>query len=220
VIERPVLRDRVKDVLLERIASGAYPPGARLVETRIAQELGTSQAPVREALRDLEQLGLVVHEAYRGCSVRAVSAAELLEAFPVRAALEALAARLAAPRIAEADLDRLDALLEEMAAAARAGDALAQSHANAAFHGTIVAAAGNATLVRQWSLLEPFARTYLTVQRARLDLAALADRHRPVVAALRARDGEAAATAMQTHLEEAQRLLAHPATTATEEHAA
>ena len=98
MIERPVLRDRVKDVLLERIVSGGYPPGARLVETRIAQELGTSQAPVREALRDLEQLGLVVHEAYRGCSVRAVSAAELLEAFPVRAALEALAARLAGSR--------------------------------------------------------------------------------------------------------------------------
>ena len=58
------------------------------------------------------------------------------------------------------------------------------------------------------------------MQRAGVDLAALADRHRPVVAALRARDGDAAAAAMQTHLEEAERLLAHPATTATEEHAA
>jgi len=112
------LRDSVRDLLLERVLAGEYPPGARLVETRIARELGISQAPLREALRDLEQLGLVVHEAYRGCSVRAVSAAELLEAFPVRAALEALAARLAAPRIDDADLDRLDALVEDMAAAA------------------------------------------------------------------------------------------------------
>ena len=91
VTEAPVLRsnlrEQIKDVMLQRIVSGAYPPGARLVETRIAQELGVSQAPVREALRDLEQLGCIVHEPFRGCSVRAFSANELLEAFPVRAAL-------------------------------------------------------------------------------------------------------------------------------------
>ena len=215
MIERPVLRDRVKDLLLERIASGALPPGSRIVETRIAQELGTSQAPVREALRDLEQLGLVVHEPYRGCSVRAPSAAELLEAFPVRAALEALAARLAAPRVGEDVLERLDALVEAMAEAARTGDALGQSHANAEFHATIVEAAGNATLTRQWSLLEPFARTYLTVTRAHVDLAALAARHAPIVAALRARDGAAAATAMETHLAEARASSPRPPTRST-----
>ena len=93
---RSNFRAQIKDVILQRIVAGEYPPGARLVETRIAQELGVSQAPVREALRDLEQLGCIVHEPFRGCSVRAFSAEELLEAFPVRAALEALAARLAA----------------------------------------------------------------------------------------------------------------------------
>jgi DNA-binding GntR family transcriptional regulator len=217
VIDRPVLRDRVKDLLLERIASGALPPGSRIVETRIAQELGTSQAPVREALRDLEQLGLVVHEPYRGCSVRAPSASELMEAFPVRAALESLAARLAAPRIGAEEVERLDALVEVMLDAAASGDALAQSHANAEFHATIVSAAGNATLARQWSLLEPFARTYLTVTRSHVDLAALAARHAPIVVALRARDGDAAALAMETHLAEASRLLADAP---EEEHAA
>jgi DNA-binding GntR family transcriptional regulator len=89
---RSNLREQIKDVILQRILDGDYEPGARLVETRIAQELGVSQAPVREALRDLEQLGCIVHEPFRGCSVRAFSARELLEAFPVRAALEALAA--------------------------------------------------------------------------------------------------------------------------------
>ena len=57
-------------MILQRIVEGSYEPGSRLVETRIAQELGVSQAPVREALRDLEQLGYVVHEPYRGCSVQ------------------------------------------------------------------------------------------------------------------------------------------------------
>ena len=203
-------RERAKDVILQRIVSGEYPPGARLVETRIAQELGVSQAPVREALRDLEQLGCIVHEPFRGCSVRAFSADELLEAFPVRAALEALAARLAAERIGEGELLRLAELLETMRAAARRGDAHGQSQANASFHATIVRAARNATLERQWALLEPFSRTYLTVSQAGLDLLALSERHIPILDALRARDPDAAADAMHQHLMDAAELLKEP----------
>ena len=207
VIARPGLRDLVKDALLERLARGDYQPGQRLVETAIARELGVSQAPVREALRDLEQLGLVVHEPNRGCSVRKVTNGELREAFPVRAALEALASRLAAAQITAAELAQLDALLEEMVLAARNSDPLAQAHANARFHATIVSAAGNATLERQWSLLEPFARTYLTSVQAHADLEELAERHRPIVAALRTGDGEAAARVMHDHLIEAAALI-------------
>jgi DNA-binding GntR family transcriptional regulator len=208
---RSNLREQIKDVILQRIVSHEYPPGARLVETRIAQELGVSQAPVREALRDLEQLGCVVHEPFRGCSVRAFSAEELLEAFPVRAALEALAARLAAERITEEELLRLAELLETMRAAARRGDAHDQSQANASFHATIVRAARNATLERQWSFLEPYSRTYLTVSRPGLDLRALSERHVPILDALRARDGDAAAEAMHRHLMDAAELLKEPA---------
>jgi DNA-binding GntR family transcriptional regulator len=203
-------RERVKDVILQRIVSGSYAPGSRLVETRIAQELGVSQAPVREALRDLEQLGCIVHEPFRGCSVRAFSAEELLEAFPVRAALEALAARLAAERITEGELLRLAELLDTMRAAARRGDAHDQSQANASFHATIVRAARNATLERQWQLLEPFSRTFLTVSQPGLDLLALSERHIPILEALRARDPDAAAAAMHKHLMDAAELLKEP----------
>jgi DNA-binding GntR family transcriptional regulator len=208
---RSNLREQIKDVILQRIVAHEYPPGARLVETRIAQELGVSQAPVREALRDLEQLGCVIHEPFRGCSVRAFSAEELLEAFPVRAALEALAARLAAERITEEELLQLADLLETMRAAARRGDAHDQSQANASFHATIVRAARNATLERQWSFLEPYSRTYLTVSQPGLDLLALSERHVPILDALRARDGDAAADAMHRHLMDAAELLKEPA---------
>jgi DNA-binding GntR family transcriptional regulator len=204
---RSNLREQIKDVLLQRILDGEYLPGARLVETRIAQELGVSQAPVREALRDLEQLGCIVHEPFRGCSVRAFSAEDLIEAFPVRAALEALAARLAAERITESELLDLADLLDTMRAAAARADAHDQSRANASFHATIVRAARNATLERQWSFLEPFSRTYISVSQPGLDLRALSDRHVPILEALRARDGEAAATAMHKHLMEAAQLL-------------
>jgi DNA-binding GntR family transcriptional regulator len=204
---RANLREQIKDVLLQRIVEGSYPPGSRIVETRVAQELGVSQGPVREALRDLEQLGCVVHEPYRGCSVRAFSVDELLDAFPVRAALEALAARLAAERITDAELDALDELLDRMRLAARRGDAHDQSQANASFHATIVRAARNSTLERQWRMLEPFSRTYLTVSRPGIDLVHLSDRHVPILDALRRHDPDAAADAMHEHLMGAAELL-------------
>jgi DNA-binding GntR family transcriptional regulator len=204
---RSSLREQVKDVILQRIVEGSLEPGSRIVETRIAQELGVSQGPVREALRDLEQLGCVVHEPNRGCSVRAFSLEELLEAFPVRAALEALAARLAAERITKAELAELEQLLERMTRAARRGDAHDQSQANASFHATIVRAARNRTLERQWQMLEPYSRTYLTVSRPGIDLVFLSDRHVPILNALRSRDPAAAAQAMQEHLMGAADLL-------------
>jgi DNA-binding GntR family transcriptional regulator len=204
---RSNLRAQIKDVILQRIVAGDYAPGARLVETRIAQELGVSQAPVREALRDLEQLGCIVHEPFRGCSVRAFSVEELLEAFPVRAALEALAAALAAENISEPELLRLSDLLDTMRAAARRGDAHDQSQANASFHATIVRASRNATLERQWSFLEPFSRTYITVSQPDLDLVMLSERHVGILEALRARDPDKAAAAMHLHLMEAAELL-------------
>ena len=204
---RSSLREQIKDVILQRIVEGSLEPGSRIVETRIAQELGVSQGPVREALRDLEQLGCVVHEPNRGCSVRDFSLAELLEAFPVRAALEALAARLAAERITKAELAELEQLLGRMRRAAQRGDAHDQSQANASFHATIVRAARNRTLERQWQMLEPYSRTYLTVSRPGIDLVFLSDRHVPILNALRSRDPVVAAEAMQEHLMGAADLL-------------
>jgi DNA-binding GntR family transcriptional regulator len=198
-----VLRSQVRDVLIERIVEGHYLPGARLIETQIARELGVSQAPVREALRDLESVGLVETTAFRGARVRNPSREELLEAYPVRAALESLAAREAAGRITDAQLDRLEELIVEMEKAGAEGNAHHQAISNAQFHGLIVEAAQNSTLLRLWALLEPWARTYLTAARARVDLNELALRHRKILTPLRRRDPEGAADAMRDHLLEA-----------------
>jgi DNA-binding GntR family transcriptional regulator len=199
---RVILREQVRDLLLTRILSGHYSPGSRLVETRIAQELGISQAPVREALRDLEQLGCVVHEAFRGCSVRELSIDDLLEAFPVRAALESVAARLAADKISDDELALLDGFVDTMRAAAEDGDAMAESAADAAFHATIVQAARNGVLARQWEQLQPHARTFISISLPASARGPVADRHLPILDALRARDPERAATAMHDHLSE------------------
>jgi DNA-binding GntR family transcriptional regulator len=197
---RSSLRDQLKDVILGRILDGSYAPGSRLVETRMAQELGVSQTSVREALRDLEHIGCVVYEPYRGCSVRMFSTDELLEAFPVRAALEALAARLAAEQMTAPELEELRQLYETMLAAAQRGDIHDQSQADANFHGAIVRGARNLTLEHQWSFLEPFSRTYVTVTRSGINLVELSRQHLPVLEALEQHDPELAAMAMTDHL--------------------
>jgi DNA-binding FadR family transcriptional regulator len=90
-----------------------------------------------------------------------------------------------------------------MRAAAGRGDALDEARADAGFHGTIVRGTGNATLVRQWVLLEPTLRTYITVSQPGTDLRVLAERHVPILEAIRRGDGDAAARAMVDHLAEA-----------------
>ena len=75
IIPRSVLADQVKERLLEGILTGHYPPDSRIVETQVARELGTSQAPVREALRGLEALGVVEITPFRGARVRRPSPA-------------------------------------------------------------------------------------------------------------------------------------------------
>lgn len=204
---RSVLRDQVKDRILQDIIQGRYPPGTRLIETRIARQLHVSQAPVREALRDLESVGLVESFAFRGARVRQPRPEELLEAFPVRAALESLAASLAAKRIQAGELEAMEQSIRRMELAAEEGDEHAQSHANAEFHALVVEASGNATLRRQWALLEPFARTYLTSARSGIDLMLLARRHRKILNPLRRGDAEEAGAAMREHLLEAARWL-------------
>ena len=207
-ISRSVLSDQVKDRLLQAILDGRYPPGARIVETRVARELGTSQAPVREALRDLEALGVVETAAFRGARVRRPSADELLEAFAIRAELESLGARLAMPRLTDEDLAALAGYVGEMQRSAEDGDYYAEATADAAFHGRIVELAGNATLERVWRTLEPFSRTYITMVVPGVDRRRIADLHAPILAALRLRDPEVAVAVLHDHFADTAAMLA------------
>ncbi len=196
---RSVLSEQVKDRLLHAILSGRYPPGARIVETQVARELGTSQAPVREALRDLGALGIVEIAAFRGARVRRPPADELLEAFVVREALDSMGVRLAVPRLTPADVDELDCRIREMQEAADAGDSYAEANADAAFHRRIIEIAGNTTLERVWLNLEPFSRTHLTLNVAVAYGHEMANLHRPVLEALRDRDVARADEAIRRH---------------------
>lgn len=202
-ISRSPLSDQIKDHLLQEILAGNYPPGSRIVETRVARELGTSQAPVREALRDLEALGVIEISAYRGARVRHPSKAELLEAYGVRAELESLGARLALPRLSDADLEELRGYVEEMQRAADAGDTHAEAVADVAFHARVIQISNNHTLERVWRHLEPLSRTYITLIVPGANRRHMADLHLPILDALKGGDPGQVDAAYQLHFEAA-----------------
>jgi DNA-binding GntR family transcriptional regulator len=203
LLARSVLADQVRDRLLEGILSGQFPPNARIVETQVARELGTSQAPVREALRGLEAIGVVEITPFRGARVRRPTLRELLEAYDVRSSLETMAVRLAVPRLGDADLTELDSYGAAMQDAARAGDGHGVAEADVKFHGRIVEIADNLTLEKVWRSLEPFSRTYITLVAPGADPQWSADLHTPIIAALKRRDVEAVVEALQQHFVEA-----------------
>lgn len=209
-VTREVLSEGVKNRILTWILEGEVEPGSRIVETRVARELGVSQAPVREALRDLAVLGFVEMEPHKGARVRNPTREELIQAIEVRAELEALGGRLAALRRTEQCLADLERLYAAMVEASERGDAHDQALNNSRFHARVIAAAHNPTLQRHWSMLEPFARTHLTASVPDSELHRLSGRHEAILAAIRDQDPELAAELSRKHAAEAAVLLEGP----------
>src|SRR3954451_1003066 len=142
-LTRSVLADQVKERLLEAILDGSYPPDSRIVETAVAKELGTRQAPVREALRGLEALGIVEITPFRGARVRRLDSDELLEAYVVRSTIEVLGARLAMARLTDADAPAIENIFADMGRGVVAGAGQAMAIVDASLHEKIMQLSGN-----------------------------------------------------------------------------
>jgi len=207
-LTRSVLADQVKEWLLDAILNGSYPPDSRIVETAVAKELGTSQAPVREALRGLEALGIVEIAPFRGARVRRLEAEELLEAYVVRSTIEVLGVRLAMARLTDDDIAGLVAIGEQMQTAADAGDGKTLAVVDASLHERLMELAGNRTLLRVWRSLEPMSRTYITLAGPHSDPQWSAALHDPILDAIRARDTDGVVRAIESHFEEIREWLA------------
>lgn len=198
---RRLLRDDIRQWLHEAILSGELKPGDQIVETKIAREFGTSQGPVREALREMEQSGLIDHHPHRGAFVRHVSADDAWELYTLRAHLEVMAVRLALPLLKESDFARMESLLDEMRAAARGANQRQLTEIDVAFHGVLFERAGHRLLERTWRSMNPLSWTMFTLTVLDgLDLAHAAERHRPIIAALGTRDEATAEAAITDHL--------------------
>lgn len=207
-INRSCMRDQVRDRILSRILSGEYPPGTRLKELALAAECAVSQAPVREALRELEALGLVECERYRGTRVRSADTTELREAYELRMLLEEYAVQRAVPlcpqRLAqlEEEYRRMEIALGQQATDANADAVIA-------FHRLLVEAGGNRTVLAAWDNLHWEVRSRVAMQRLALLGITMDDyvsAHRSIIDQLKIGDGKAAAQIIRDLLE---RLIAH-----------
>lgn len=199
-LERTVMREQIKELIIQRILEGTYKPGERIVELQLVHELGVSQAPVREALRDLEAMRFIESEPYKGARVRAVSREELAESYPVRAVLEELAGQMAAPRADVELFSQLDSEVQSMRKAARNQDQHGLLVHDARFHELIVEAADNRILLDAWSGLRIEAFTLVSVVTSHLDLVAIANTHLPILDALRQGDADLTGKVMREHI--------------------
>lgn len=197
-LNHPPLSVRIRNALLERILSGHYQPGDRLVELHVAKEFGSSQAPVREALRDLEKAGLVTIRPRRGSFVNDYHARTQHELYVVRGALEEAAVRLAVPKL-KGDARVLETHIEGMREAARAHDIEGATHHSCWFHRAIMRAAGNDLLLNMWESLHVEIHARKTLLQPNIDFHAVAESHQPILDAILAGDVERAARLSREH---------------------
>lgn len=188
-------------LILDAIEAGTYKPGDRLVESELAERLGVSRTPVREALQRLETQAMLRRDG-RSLIVASLDHNQLAELYAVRTELEGLAARLAARHATDEEVRVLRTMVTDDQALL--GDARAMSRANKRFHRQIHLASHNRFLVQQLDLVHRSMALMATTSLAaegRSEVA-LAEHHQ-LVAAIEARDGEAAYQALRTHISRA-----------------
>lgn len=203
--EPGLLRLQIRDTLVTRILEGELEPGERLVEMKLAKEFQTSQAPVREALRELEVLGYVTTAFYRGTRVREVPATEMRDALRVRALLEREAARIAAS--ADADWSSMRTALRGIEEKARSGDMKRYVRHDEAFHRDLVTRAGNPVLVRSWDQLLVPTRILVAFRSGAVTMAGTSAQHRWILDALERGEGDVAGERVFEHIEDVARKL-------------
>lgn len=202
---RPVSRQSteaiVTDNLRDFILSGDVPPGGRLTEIALSEQLGVARATLRTALHRLTAEGIVVQIPYTGWEVVTLSGQDVWEIWTLRGSLESLASRLAAERSEPEVRAALEAAIARFGAACDSGIMRQISEADFDLHRTIVEAAGHRRLAEQYRVVEQQVRLFIATSNMRVatgpeDVMA---QHAPLIEALLARNPEAAARAAWEH---------------------
>jgi DNA-binding GntR family transcriptional regulator len=184
------MRDLIRDTLVARILDGTYPAGTQLKELYLAREFDVSQAPIREALRELEGSGLVASQRFRGTRVRGADFAEMRESYELRMMLEMRSVALAAPYQPQL-LETLSEYLRGMEAAVKADDAEGYIDNALHFHRRLVESSGNRTFLGVWDSLLWDIRGRIALRRLAeqgKSLKSLVGLHRALLGRLRAQD--------------------------------
>jgi DNA-binding GntR family transcriptional regulator len=206
-LDRSTLRERALDALRYAITSGQYRPGDHLGEVELAGHLGVSRGTVREALRHLQQEGLVTAGARGMLRVRSHTATEIRELFQVRAALEGLAVRLIidSPK-REAAVAALRQAVSELDGTHR--DFIAHVDADMAFHLRLCELSGNSMLTTAWQQLAGRIRVTIMARGEAQSTLMSGSYHAPIVDAIEAGDAEQVGRVLQEHMDRAAERLA------------
>jgi len=198
VIQRQSLTEQIKSILIDRIVDGTLAPGDRLKELKIADEFGTSQAPVREAIRSLQALGYVAHIPHVGALIKTFTAKEIEEAHQVREALEGHCLILANIELTKL-VDELTQHTDTMHEAMTKGDIKTFSMADNLFHRTIVEFSGNKSMLDIWDSLRMQLQVIATIGDASMPLEKLYALHPPIVDSLKHKHREHAGRFLAEH---------------------
>ena len=205
-LENLTLWERVYGYLRSEILDGRLEPGTELAEVALADQLGVSRGPIREAIGRLASEGLVTVRPRRGAVVSPLSKAEFLELYQVREAIERMAVQLAVPRITAEQLAELAALNVRMDAAARNKDVTSFFEANTSFHALLLEASGNEKLQAFYQQLRgQLGRYRLGSLTLRGTLQRSVSEHAAILAAVKRRDADRAARLMAEHIRVPQR---------------
>jgi DNA-binding GntR family transcriptional regulator len=191
------LNAQVYDVLKEMIADQRFTPGSYINVERLTQELGVSRTPIWEAIRRLEQEGIVTHTPHKGVRVRELTRKLALELYEVRESMEGLAARLAAERASSELLAEMEECLSEQENIVKGEDAVAYSKEDHRFHLLIYDASGNDLLKDILTGLRYKARPLAF--KLSPHFGEFIGYHRQILDAFRSHDGQAAETAIRQH---------------------
>jgi len=197
-------REAAFEKIKEAIIKGHFKPGEKLVEQTLAQEMGVSRTPVREAIRRLEAEGFVVSIPRKGVVVSRADKEEIVQLYSIRAELEGLAARWAIENADEDDMRKLDEAISRMEETAASGDLDGVVQSNALFHDAIAQASKSRILCTLLKTLQD------NIQRFRFQslhlpgrpVAALAE-HKEIVAAIKEKKAEEADRLLKEHLQNA-----------------
>lgn len=198
------LREVVFETLRDAIIQGRLKPGERLMEIQLAEEMGVSRTPVREAIRKLELEGFLVMVPRRGVYVAGISMKDIVDVFEIRAALEGLAAGLAAERITDEELEELERALVKTAEAIYSNlDAVVET--DVYFHDLIYRASRNQRLIQMVSNLQDQIHRFRTTSLSQPGRTKVAiEEHKKIVEALAERNVELAQNLARDHIENAE----------------
>lgn len=202
---RKVFKDLIREAIYEAIVDGELKPGDRIIEMEWAERFDSSQAPVREAIRELESLGVVESLPFKGASVRELSEKELTDISSVRSGLEAIALRNAIRRSTDDDVEMLRHILAEMEEAAAKNDRETFLEKDIAFHEEIIMMAHTTELMKMWNMCNVRIWTAYSTDRSKKEMIELAKRHQPILNAIQNKDEEHVFEIMTAHFEELQK---------------